>query len=124
LLEKIDLVMWTKNGAGTLPLVFNRISEVIPNKFVNNRIVVDDHSTDHTREIAKSFGWNVILNEGSGISDGANTALKYVKSEFFISFEQDLLLAKNWWEKIPKLLGKEKVAIASGIRLPNKPLSY
>jgi len=79
LLEKIDLVMWTKNGAGTLPLVFNRISEVIPDKFVNNRIVVDDHSTDHTREIAKSFGWNVILNEGSGISDGANTDLKYVK---------------------------------------------
>jgi len=123
LLEKIDLVMWTKNGAGTLPSVLKRISEVIPDKFVNNRIVVDDHSSDNTRKIARSFGWTVVPNEGSGISDGANTALKHVTTDRFISFEQDILLASNWWDKIPKLLKKDKVAIASGIRLPDRPLS-
>jgi glycosyltransferase involved in cell wall biosynthesis len=121
LLGKVDLVMWTKNGAETLPFVLKRISKVIPSKAVNKRIIVDDQSTDNTREIAESFGWTVIFNEGKGISDGANTALKHVTSEYFISFEQDLLLAYDWWEKIPPYLENPKVAAASGMRFASKP---
>jgi len=121
LIESVDLVMWTKNGSQTLPRVLKRISEVIPEEFVGNRIIVDDRSTDNTREIAVSFGWQVIFNEGSGISDGANTALKQVTSEHFISCEQDLLLARDWWHKIPPLLENAKVAAASGMRFADKP---
>jgi len=119
--SKVDLVMWTKNGAETLPLVLKRISEVIPSKFVNKRIIADDHSSDETRSIAQNFGWQIVFNEGTGISDGANTALKQVESEYFISFEQDLLLARDWWEKIPNFLGNPQVAAASGMRFADKP---
>ncbi|MEM3672598.1 MAG: glycosyltransferase family 2 protein [Candidatus Bathyarchaeia archaeon] len=122
MIGKVDLVMWTKNGAETLPIVLKRINKTIPSEFVNNKVIVDDRSTDDTRKIAKSFGWNVVFNEGTGISDGANTALKYVKSDFFISFEQDLLLTSNWWQRVPRLLSNPKVAVASGIRLPDQPL--
>jgi len=118
---KVDLVMWTKNGSETLPLVLKRIDEVIPRGAVNKRVVVDDRSPDNTREIAQDFGWDVILNEGSGISDGANTALKHVTSEYFISFEQDLLLARGWWEKIPPLLENPQIAAASGMRFADNP---
>jgi glycosyltransferase involved in cell wall biosynthesis len=121
LIDKVDLVMWTKNGAKTLPLVLKRISEVIPSKFVNKRVIADDRSSDNTREIAQAFGWKVVFNEGSGISDGANTALKHVTSEWFISFEQDLLLAREWWEKIPPLLENPRIAAASGMRFADKP---
>jgi glycosyltransferase involved in cell wall biosynthesis len=113
--------MWTKNGAKTLPLGLKRISEVIPDEFVNKRVIVDDRSTDDTRELAKSFGWNVVFNEGKGISDGANTALKHVDSEYFISFEQDLLLTYDWWNKIPPYLDNPKIAAASGMRFADKP---
>jgi glycosyltransferase involved in cell wall biosynthesis len=119
MVTKVDLVMWTKNGAETLPFVLKRIGEVIPDEFVKNRIIVDDNSTDDSREIARTFGWKVVLNEGAGVSDGANTALRMVEAEFFISFEQDLLLARNWWEKVPKLLLNENVAVASGTRVSN-----
>jgi glycosyltransferase involved in cell wall biosynthesis len=122
MIEKVDLVMWTKNGSQTLPLVLQRIGKVIPNKLVNSRIIVDDQSSDNTREIAETFGWKVYYNEGSGISDGANTALKHVTSEYFISFEQDLLLASDWWNKIPPLLANPKVAAASGMRFADKPI--
>jgi glycosyltransferase involved in cell wall biosynthesis len=123
MIDEVDLVMWTKNGAETLPLVLKRISEVIPSKIVNKRVIADAHSSDNTREIAKTYGWDVVLNEGKGISDGANTSLKHVKSEYFISFEQDLLLARDWWQRIPKHLSGSKIAIASGVRLPNQPLA-
>jgi glycosyltransferase involved in cell wall biosynthesis len=117
---KVDLVMWTKNGERTLPCVLDRINQVIPNDMINRRFIVDDHSIDHTREIADLFGWKVIFNEGKGISDGANTALKNVESEFFCSFEQDLILAKDWWRKISGLLS-DKVAVASGMRFVSQP---
>src|SRR4030067_1655620 len=121
LIDKVDLVMWTKNGSETLPLTLKRIGEVIPKAVVNKRIIVDDDSSDNTRQIATALGWTVIPNKGHGISDGANTALANVNSEFFISFEQDLLLARDWWNRIPPLLENPKVAAASGIRFADKP---
>src|SRR4030042_4448469 len=122
LIDKVDLVMWTKNGANTLPAVLKRINEVIPGEFVGQKIIVDDKSTDNTREIAKTFGWTVVFNKGTGISDGANTALKHVSSEYFISFEQDLLLTREWWEKVPPRIEKNDVAVASGMRFADKPV--
>lgn len=121
-MEKVDLVMWTRNGEETLPLVLKRIDEVVPESFVNNRVIVDDKSVDDTRKIAESFGWTVVFNDGTGISDGANTALRHTTSERLISFEQDLLLARDWWKKVPGALENPKVAVASGIRFANKPL--
>ena len=122
MIGKVDLVMWTKNGAQTLPTVLQRINEIIPQEFVNKKIAVDDGSGDGTQHIASSFGWSVIPNKGHGISDGANTALKEVTSDFFISFEQDLLLAPEWWQKIHPLLENSSVAVASGMRFADKPL--
>lgn len=120
---KVDLVMWTKNGEGTLQQVLRRIDEVIPHENIGQKIIVDDHSQDRTREIAEEFNWQVYLNPSGGVSGGANEALRHVKSKFFVSFEQDLLLSKDWWLVVPDLLSMGKVAIASGIRLPDKPLS-
>lgn len=122
MIGKADLVMWTKNGAKTLSPVLKKINRIIPTTFVNQRIIVDDKSIDNTTEIAKANGWTVIPNEGSGISDGANTALKHVKCDYFISFEQDLLLNDNWWQKIPPLVENPQVAAASGMRFASQPL--
>ena len=47
--------------------------------------------------------------------------MEFESSEFFISFEQDLLLARDWWDKIPSLLDNSKVAAASGMRFADKP---
>jgi glycosyltransferase involved in cell wall biosynthesis len=113
--------MWTKNGAKTLPLVLERINEVVPSGFVSQRIIVDDKSSDDTKSIGREFGWKIIPNEGQGISDGANTALNHVESERFVSFEQDLLLSSNWWKTIPPLLDSPHVAAASGMRFASQP---
>jgi glycosyltransferase involved in cell wall biosynthesis len=120
---QVDVVIWAKNGSRTLPAVLKRIEETIPAEHIKNRILTDDHSSDDTVEIARSFGWHVIPNEGDGIRDNANTALKHVESDHFISVEQDVLLAKDWWLKIPPLLSNPKVAVASGVRVPNQPLA-
>ncbi len=113
--------MWTKNGAKTLPSVLRRIEQVIPPKNVGNRIIVDDESADATCQIAQQHRWRVVPNEGSGISDAANTALRLVDTDWFASFEQDVLLSAEWWPKIPLYLSNPRTAVASGLRFPSSP---
>jgi glycosyltransferase involved in cell wall biosynthesis len=119
---KVDLVMWTKNGAATLPDVLKRIEEAIPNENVSRKILVDDHSTDRTAEIAQEFNWVVYQNPGGGVANGANEALRHVSRDFFVSIEQDLILSKKWWDRIPKYMEDPSVACAQGIRVPTHPV--
>ena len=121
--SKVDLVMWTKNGAKTLPFVLRQIQCVIPKDAVNRKIIIDDDSFDGSKSIASRFGWSVYPNDGKGISDGANTALKYVESKRFVSLEQDILLSPQWWCNVPGMLNERDIAIASGTRFPNTPLA-
>jgi len=67
LIDKVDLVMWAKNGARMLPAVLKRVNEVIPSEAINKKIFVDDHSTDGSSVIAKHFGWLVFPNEKGGV---------------------------------------------------------
>jgi glycosyltransferase involved in cell wall biosynthesis len=120
-MTKVDLVMWVRNGEFFLPAVLRRIEEVIPRENVASKIMVDDQSADQTTEIAKNFNWKIYRNPEGGVSSGANEALRRVRSERFVSVEQDLVLARDWWERIPPLLEDERVVAASGIRVPDKP---
>jgi GT2 family glycosyltransferase len=121
--SKFDIVIWVRNGEGTLPVTLKRIRQVIPSEFVEQRIMVDDHSTDASKKIGESFGWNVVPNPDTGISAGANHALSLVQSEYFASFEQDIFLATDWWPRIPSLVLREGADVASGLRFVDKPLS-
>ncbi len=116
------MVMWAKNGARFLPTVLRRIDEVIPHEEVNSRIFVDDKSIDSTRDVARSFGWTVYDNSTGFVSGGTNTALSHVKMPFFVSIEQDVILAKDWWDRIPLYMDDETIAVAQGIRLPTHPI--
>jgi glycosyltransferase involved in cell wall biosynthesis len=122
--DKVDLVMWTKNGARTLPYVLPQIHRVIPKSAIRNKIIVDDDSSDDTKGVANRLGWSVQSNDGKGISDAACTALSLVQSERFISFEQDVLLSNDWWPNVPKLLNEKDTAVASGIRFPSQPIAF
>lgn len=120
---KVDLVMWTYNGESTLDQVLTQIDRIIPEEYVGQKLIVDDGSRDETVSICESHGWKVIHNEGKGISDGANTALKNVRADYFASFEQDLLLSSDWWDSITSKLTAPSVAAASGVRFADKPHS-
>ena len=118
---KYDLCMWTKNGERWLSHVMKRIDEVIPSENVNHKILVDDKSVDQTVEIAKDFNWVIYDNPRGGISAAANEALRHIETEAFISFEQDLLLSRDWFNQIPPLLDKGDVAVASGVHYETQP---
>jgi len=119
---KVDIVMWAKNGADCLPKVLSRIDKVLPKKNVSQKILVDDHSTDATVKIAKDFGWSVFANPRAGIPSGAAEAFRHVQTDYFISVEQDVVLAENWWDKITHYMEDPIVGSAQGIRVPTHKL--
>lgn len=114
---KVDVVMWAKNGSRTLSLVLKRIEEVIPKKHIVNKIFVDDKSVDNTVEIAKRFNWKIHENKEGFVRGGVKEALKHVTAPFFVSVEQDVVLAENWWKCISKYMHNPEVAVAQGIRI-------
>lgn len=118
---KFDIMMWTLNGERFLPLVLRRVEDAIPKEFVDKKILVDDHSTDNTVKIARGFNWEVYMNPSTGISSGANEALRHVDCKYFISLEQDLLLSNDWIKKIPRYMELEDVAVAQGVRFSTEP---
>ena len=121
--KKIDLVMWTRNSAKTLPFTLQSIERAIPKANVGQKIIVDGHSTDATKSIGEKFGWNVISAETVGIPYQANQALDLVKTELFASFEHDIILKPNWFSEILKHFQSDpKVAVAQGVRLSTNPV--
>lgn len=120
---KLDIVMWTKNGSKTLFSVLNRINKVIPGAYVNQKLIIDDSSTDNTKQICKKANWKVLNNPGNGISDAANFALEQIQTEYFCSFEQDLLLNYSWWNVVSKHIGEKNVVAVSGLQVANYPNS-
>ena len=119
---KVDLVMWAKNGEASLPKVLLQIDKVIPHENICHKTLVDDHSVDQTVKIARDFNWDVYTNPARGVSSGANEALRHVDRDFFVSIEQDIILSKKWWDRIPKHMEDPSVACAQGIRVPTHPV--
>jgi len=121
MLGKLDIVMWAKDGEVFLPTVLNHIEEAVPRESVHRKIFVDDSSKDGSVGIARLFNWDVWPNPEGGIPSGANEALSHVTTDFFMSVEQDVVLAKDWWDKITPYMEDDLVACAQGIRISTDP---
>lgn len=81
------------------------IKECIESIYAQNMnteiIVVDDLSTDRTREIAKAMGCRVIVNEvHKGQVAGKNTGIKASKGEYWLTIDQDDKLVPGALKKL------------------------
>ena len=83
-------------------------------------IVVDDCSTDGTREVAESVGARVICPEtNTGSKAGAQTfALQHVRTEFVIAVDADTMLAPDAIERLSTVFSDPRVAAACGSVIP------
>jgi len=120
--NKIDLVMWTLNGEATLPFCLKSIENTMSTEYVGQKIIIDGGSVDDTEKICMGYGWNVINAKKRGIPFQANQALNSVKSDFFASFEQDIVLHHDWFKSIMKHFKNNKVAVAQGVRVAINPV--
>ena len=115
-LKPFDVWMCTHNSEELLPVVLPQISRVIP--IINRKFIVDDFSTDNTKAVAKSLGWQVFGNMKRGLGNARSYAFSLVETEYCASFEHDLFLANNWYPTIPNIVQQsDKYDVAQGIRI-------
>lgn len=83
-------------------------------------ILVDDHSTDSTAQIAGDLGVKVIENEGRQLFDGRNTALNHCHTEVLAFIDADCIIEEHWVENIIRVFETLDVVGGTG-RHPPQP---
>jgi glycosyltransferase involved in cell wall biosynthesis len=77
-------------------------------------IVVDNNSTDKTREIAKQFGVILVPEKKQGVAFARNKGAKIAKGEILVFTDADTILPKNWLSRIKEEFERDKELIAFG----------
>lgn len=83
--QDVTILIPTKNeedGIGWVIEEFQKLG-------YNNIFVIDGHSTDRTREIAKKKGANVVLQTGKGKGQAVAEAFKMIDSEVIVMIDGD-----------------------------------
>jgi glycosyltransferase involved in cell wall biosynthesis len=111
-MDPIDVVMLTKNSEYMLEKCLTSLYANVP---VKKLIVVDGFSTDKTLEIIGTFSKkhrnvSVLKVEGTR-AKAREIGIAQVGSEWFMFFDSDVTLSKNWFEHAVSNLGKEVGAV-------------
>lgn len=78
-------------------------------------MVIDDGSTDDTRDIARRFGVNVLEQNHLGKSEALNLGTRNAKYDFILTIDADTTIEKNCIKEIVKPLADKKVGATTGI---------
>lgn len=74
-------------------------------------IVVDDGSTDHSLEIARSYPVKVISQVNKGLSSARNTGIMNSTGDYFLPLDADDILDPNTVERIEQVIKQTNVDI-------------
>jgi len=112
---QISIYIPAFNAESTIKLCINSIlaQTVRPLEI----LVIDDASTDNTKNILLEFGdkINVIKNPTNlGLSHSMNIANNHLKTKFIAKIDADVGLCSDWIEVLMKKIVKEKVTLIGG----------
>src|SRR4030067_2297471 len=102
--KPFDVWMCTFNSSRLLPKILKRIDQVIPSKAINRKFIVDDFSSDNTKQVANEMGWEIFENRKKGLCNARQHAFSLVETDCCASFEHDLYLSEKWFPRIPNLV--------------------
>jgi len=119
-LRKLSVIVPVYNERNTLPEIVRRMRAVeLPDGIDREIIVVDDGSTDGTREVLKQLGDStvrVIMHEhNKGKGAALRTAFQHVTGDYVLVQDADLEYDPQDWPKLvnPVLAGKASVVYGS-----------
>lgn len=121
----ISVVVSTYNRADVLPKAIRCLREQDLDPGQYEIIVVDNNSTDHTRQVVESFGGSTpklvyVFEPRQGVSYGRNTGISVASAPVIAFTDDDVRVSRNWLSTILTVLAAHPEAAGVGGRvLPN-----
>lgn len=110
----VSVIIPVKNGKATLGNCLRSIRRSYYKNF--EIIVVDDHSTDGSGEIARSYKCTVIdVSEGKGANNARNVGAASAKGEIFMFVDADILIERETMLGIIETLEEDSIDAVVGI---------
>jgi glycosyltransferase involved in cell wall biosynthesis len=98
----VSVVILTKNEEERITDCINSVKD-----WADELIVIDDHSTDRTREIAESSGAKVIVKKMDIEGKHRNWAYQQAKNEWILSLDADERVTEELKEEISQILSSQ-----------------
>lgn len=120
-MNKISIIIPVYNEQTTIKEIVNRVEKVKVNKEI---IVVDDGSTDGTREFLKSLKINnvkvIYHDKNAGKGQAIRTALPFVTGDIVVIQDADLEYNPEEYPKLIKPIEESKAEVVYGSRTLGK----
>jgi glycosyltransferase involved in cell wall biosynthesis len=114
---KISAIILTKNAEEVLADCMDSVS------FCDEVIIVDDHSTDRTPDLAKHMGAQVFEDESKSFAEKRNFGLKKAKGKWVFYIDSDERVSPELKKSIESITAKEK-GTASAYKIQRKNFYY
>lgn len=118
---KLSVIVPVFNEEKTIKEIIKRVKKV---KFQKEIIVVDDGSTDKTKQIVRSIRNIKLVEHKKNLGKGTavRTGIKIAKGDIILIQDADLEYDPNDYEKLIKPIVSGKTKVVYGSRLKNYPL--
>ncbi len=118
--NKITVIVPVYNGERTIKSCLRSLISAEPKE--KRIIVVDNNSSDRTKDIAQSFKSVEVMEEKKkGAGAARNRALKETATDIVVFVDSDIILKKNTISELIKYIGWKNAAGVSGIPMSSNP---
>ena len=124
----ISVIITTYNRCDMLATAIERLLEQESQRVKYELIIVDNNSTDQTRQVVESFirqghtNLRYVFEPRQGVSHGRNAGIANSNAEIIAFTDDDVYVQKNWIAGIKRTLDEHpEVDFAGGRTLPHWP---
>ena len=119
-MQKLSIIIPAYNEKGTILKILAKVKKAKSLSFTKEIIVVDDYSTDGTRDILRKIGdksIKIIYHENNkGKGSAVRTGLKQATGDVILIQDADLEYNPNDYEKLLKPIVENKTKVVYGSR--------